>query len=260
MAAPTRLRGIAIPAEHGGWGFILEPVALGLAVAPSVAGAALGLAALFAFLTRTPLKVTVGDRLRARTRPRTTLADRLTAGYAATTLAALGTAVLLTEDSFWIPLAAALPLIAVHAVYDVRSRGRHLIPELAGPVGVGAAAPAIALAAGEDWALALGMWMVVGLRAAASVLLVRSQLRRAKNQAYRAAPVHAVFVAAATVGILLATFGLLPWLAAVALALLPGFGWWELWRPPVRAVVVGTHQTVLGVAIVVTAAAGFGLG
>ena len=35
-------RSVAIPTEHGGWGLTLEPVVLGLAVAPSLAGIALG--------------------------------------------------------------------------------------------------------------------------------------------------------------------------------------------------------------------------
>jgi hypothetical protein len=37
------VRLVALPAEHGGWGLLLEPIALGLAVAPSLAGTFLGM-------------------------------------------------------------------------------------------------------------------------------------------------------------------------------------------------------------------------
>ena len=34
----VRLKTIVLPAEHGGWGLLFEPIALGLLVAPSIAG------------------------------------------------------------------------------------------------------------------------------------------------------------------------------------------------------------------------------
>ena len=42
-------RAVAMPSEHGGWGLTLEPVLLGLLVAWSGAGVALGIAAFSAF-------------------------------------------------------------------------------------------------------------------------------------------------------------------------------------------------------------------
>src|SRR5437762_11678455 len=56
----VRVRTIALPVEHGGWGISLEPVLLGLRVAPSQAGAWVGVATLGAFLARHPLKVAAG--------------------------------------------------------------------------------------------------------------------------------------------------------------------------------------------------------
>ena len=50
-------KAVALPAEHGGWGFLTEPVVLGLVLAPSAAGLCLALAALAAFLTRHPLRL-----------------------------------------------------------------------------------------------------------------------------------------------------------------------------------------------------------
>ena len=70
VAAPAGarapLRGVALPSEHGGWGLTLEPGLLGLLVAPSVAGACLAVAAVVAFVARTPLKLALVDRRRGR--------------------------------------------------------------------------------------------------------------------------------------------------------------------------------------------------
>ncbi|HDL49896.1 MAG TPA: prenyltransferase, partial [Actinobacteria bacterium] len=47
MTTPSvRLRSVAMPTEHGGWGFTLEPIILGLLVAPSPAGWEIAAAAL----------------------------------------------------------------------------------------------------------------------------------------------------------------------------------------------------------------------
>jgi hypothetical protein len=161
---------------------------------------------------------------------------------------------------FWPPLAAALPLIAVQAAYDVRSRGRRLVPEIAGPLGIGSAAAAIALAGGAAAAAAAGLWLVSGLRSVVSVLLVRTQLRRAKSQPYGERPVHLV-AATVVVGAAAAGFaGWIPWLGVTAIAALAPFGWWSLRRPPVSAVTVGIHQTVAGIVVVALTAAGVRLG
>ncbi len=79
----VRLRPIALPVEHGGWGFLGAPIVLGLWVAPSVAGFWLSLAALGVFLTRQPLKLALGDRQRGKRYPRTVWAERFVVLYGA---------------------------------------------------------------------------------------------------------------------------------------------------------------------------------
>ena len=65
---------MALPTEHGGWGLTAEPVLLGLLVAPSWAGAAIGAGAVLAFLARTPTKIALGDLRRRRVLSRTRVA------------------------------------------------------------------------------------------------------------------------------------------------------------------------------------------
>ena len=75
-------RAVALPVEHGGWGFLVEPLVLGLVLAPSAAGACLALAAAAGFLARHPLRLWLLDRRKHVRYPRTALAERVFAGYA----------------------------------------------------------------------------------------------------------------------------------------------------------------------------------
>jgi hypothetical protein len=73
---PTRprIRSIALPTEHGGWGFTLEPILLGLLVAPSASGWEISAAALGIFLARRPVRIFSSDLVRRRWLPRSTMA------------------------------------------------------------------------------------------------------------------------------------------------------------------------------------------
>ncbi len=112
----------------------------------------------------------------------------------------------------------------------------------------------------SHFAVGGGLWLVLALRSVASVILVRAQLRRAKQQHYREAAVHAISMGAAAIAVTAAVFEVIPWLGAVAIGLLIPFGRWSMWRPPVRAVIVGTHQTILGALVVALTAIGFHTG
>lgn len=253
-APPTAWRSVAIPSEHGGWSLTAEPAVLGLIVAFSWPGLALGAAAMVAFLTRTPLKVVLVDRWRHRWLGRT----RLAAGIAAIELACLaglvGFAVATTTERFWVPLAVAAPLVALELWYDMRSRGRRLIPELAGTVGIGSIAAAIGLAGGEADRVAWGLWIVVAARSVAAIPYVRAQIMRGRS---RPAPRWTSDMAqlAATAAVMAAwAADLVPAAAAIVVAALAMFNTTALRSAPRRAVVIGIQQMVFGMAVIATTA------
>ena len=72
-------KSVALPSEHGGWSLTAEPALLALIVVFSWSGMALGIAAMLAFVARTPLKLVLVDRWRNRWLPRESArnADRL---------------------------------------------------------------------------------------------------------------------------------------------------------------------------------------
>jgi hypothetical protein len=250
------LRSIALPTEHGGWGFTLEPILLGLLVAPSWAGLGLALATTGVFLARRPVKLVTTDLVRKRRLPRTRMAGWFALGYGALSLAGLGLAVLTTTGQFWWPLVAAAPLAFLALRADAQSRNRGLIPELAGGIAMGSAVAAIAMAADWGWAAAFGLWLVLAARSYAAIILARAQVRRAKEQLYDRGGVYAAQVAALLVVALAASLAIVPLLSALAIFLLGVGAFYSLSRPPVPAKTVGWTQMVFGLLVVFLTATG----
>jgi hypothetical protein len=256
-------RTVAMPSEHGGWGLTLEPVVLGLALAPSVAGVAIGLAGLLAFLVRTPLKLAVVDHRRGRSLPRTALARRIAVVESAA-IAALGALALVMAGPMWlVPIAVAVPLVAVELWFDVRSRGRRLAPELCGAGGMAALAASVALAGGAPAAAATAAWLLLAGRAVAAIPYVRTQvLRLHRTGDARPGPGGALVAQAGGLGIAVAAVAAEPaaLAGAVAVAVTSVVRLVGLQRPPRSAPRLGAVETVLGVVVVVATAVGLHLG
>ncbi|HUW04228.1 MAG TPA: YwiC-like family protein [Acidimicrobiales bacterium] len=254
VAGRVSWRSVALPSEHGGWSLTAEPALLGLLVAWSWPGLALGVAAMVAFVARTPLKLVLVDRWRHRRLDRT----RLAASIAAVELVVLamlsGYAIWAGEPGFWVPLAVAAPLVILELWYDMRSRGRRLVPELAGTVGIGAVAAAIALAGGETERVAWGLWVVMAARSIAAVPYVRAQILRARSRpGPRWHSDLGQLIAVLLVAVAWAS-DLVPGPAAIAIGALAVIDAAALRMPPKPAVVIGIQQTVFGVLVIVTTA------
>lgn len=245
-----------VPAEHGGWGLTFEAVLLGLLVRSSGAGMAVGAAAVLAFLCRTPLKLAVVDRRRHRRLERSALAERV-AGVELVLLAgAVVVAALYGQRWWWAPLAATIPFFGVELSYDVRSRGRHLVPELSGAVGMGGVAAAIGLAGGLGARWAVGLWVVLAARAIAAVPYARTQVRRLKHQEDRRRLADLTQLAGVAVMLVGWAARLCPWPAVVVIA---GMSAWDLaaMRAPVHSAKrVGMLQMAAGLVVVAVTATG----
>jgi len=260
--APARprstLRSVGLPSEHGGWGLTGEPVLLGLIIAPSWAGLALGLAAVLAFLARTPTKVALGDLRRGRWMPRTRVAGALAVAEISVIVALGVFAVTRSPAAIWWPLLVVAPLMALELAYDIRSRGRRLVPELAGAVGIAGLATMIVLAGSSDLAdavpIAIAVWLVLAARAVTAIPFVRDQVQRMHDRTPDGPPLvvtDAVAVALVVAAVLLAPEALAGALAVVVVValqrVLPAAG---------TAVAMGARQTAMGVAVVVVTACG----
>lgn len=207
------------------------------------------MAALLAFLARTPLKIDLVDTSRRRRLARTRLAGTVLAievGLAAVLV--LDVALQVSIRAWW-PLLLVVPLVSTELWFDMRSRSRRLVLELCGAVGIAAVAPIAVLVDGKGGGLAAAIWLVLAARPITAIVLVREQVRELHGRGFDrrrtlVADVIALAVAASAVVVDAAVLARACAIAAaIAVQRLL-----QLW-PAKRAVVLGIRQSVIGIAV-----------
>ena len=246
------IRPLAVPNEHGGWSFLLEPIVLALVVAPSLAGGLLAVAAVLAFLTRHPLKLAAQDFMRGRRLPRTRACEWIAAGYGIAASGSMLMAIIVGGAWPLSPLAVGLLFAALQFRLDVRGKGRTLLAELCGACGAATVATAIAAAAKAPWPLAASLAVLAAARGLPSTMFVRS-LRRRQGAAWTiVAHIVALQCAAA-----LWRLEIAPITAVVAMTLLLLRATVGLRRESPRAMTIGLQEVGWGVAVVALIAGGY---
>ena len=256
----SRWRSVAVPSEHGGWGLTAEPALLGLLVAPSIAGGVLAVAAVVTFLARTPLKLVLVDCRRRRRLPRTQLASRVLAAEIAVLAGCALAASLVARAPFWWPLFLAAPLVIVELSFDMRSRSRRLVPELAGTAAIAAVAPMIVLADGRSARLATALWIVMVARSVASMPFVRLQIDRLRHGPRPVATSDRAQGAAVLLAVTACLVDAHVLTAMVIVAVMAGLHLVWIRRAPRPARVLGLRETALGAGLVLGTALGVLLG
>lgn len=186
-ASLATFRSVVLPREHGSWAFALEPVALGLLVAPSGAGVALAVAVAAGFLARRPLKVSWTEDPFSPRRADAACWFMVFAGVAGVALFTAGTGGLDFElgmggwDPLW-PLLLAAPCGALFLWFDLRHEMREAEAELAGSAAFACVPAAFATLAGWSAGPALALAGLMLARSLPTVLVVRAYLRLQKRQ------------------------------------------------------------------------------
>lgn len=258
----TRWQTVALPTEHGGWGFISEPILLGLLLAPTWGGWALGVAAFAAFLLRHPLKLYIKDMRAGRSVPRTLAARRFVLIYGGVMAAAVIILLLrMPSPIALLPVALAIPFIGVQLWQDVRNMGRSLTAEVAGAMATGAFASGIVLL--DDWALAaaMGLWLALAAKGITAVLYVRSRLRLERYKPASRLLTLIMHGMGMLLLLVMVSYELLPWTAPLAMLILTlragvGLSQFRKTRP---AKVIGIQEMVYGFGFVILVALGYPL-
>ncbi len=260
----VRLKSIALPPEHGAWGFLLEPVVLGLLIAPSLAGWFLALAVVGAFLIRHPLKLAFTDWRRGKRYARTALAERVILAYGVLTIIGLVLAIALAGWEIMLPLLMAAPLVLMMLASYVQNRGRELIPELAGASALAVTASGVALAGGASSQTAFALWVILNARNIPSILYVRARLRLEKEKPFSGPLVvlaNGIGLIMVLALILLDVAPLLVLLALLALFILFARALVGLspYRRRVRTQTIGFLEIAYGLLVVILSAVGYAL-
>jgi hypothetical protein len=254
----VRLRPVALPAEHGGWGLLAEPVALGLLVASSVGGIFIALAALGAFLTRHPLKLALNDWRRGRKSQRTILARRFALLYLSLAVVSFAAALATAPAAFLGPLIIATPAVVIQLLYDSTGRSRALLPELAGAGGIASVVAVIGLAGGLTASVAFALWALMTARAIPTILYLRARLSYLRGKHTSLVPPIAAHVVAVIAALLLFRAGLGSFLVLIALGLLLVRAVSGLFsqKKDVRAKTLGLRELIFGAGFVLATFAG----
>jgi hypothetical protein len=249
------LRPLALPTEHGGWGFLFEPIELALVVVPSWRGALVAAAFMFAFLVRQPLRLALQDAMRGKRYPRTAWCWAFACSYLFAAAAMLGLGVATAGLAVLIPIGLVAPLGLTQILYDASNRSRALLPELTGAAAMSSSAAAISIAGGMRLIPAFVLSAIIIARAIPSIVYVRTLLTRAHKKTASSWPADVLHVVAITAVAFIA-----PWLAVVAMAILLGRAIWGLALDPLPAKTIGWREIAFGLITVGLSAAGFVIG
>lgn len=252
-------RSIALPIEHGSWGFLFEPLVLGIVIAPSIAAGFISVMIVGAFLLRQPLKFLIGDLRQGRHLPRTAIARRFALIYSAIAFAGLMGSLLTAPLISMLPFAVVAPLAAYLIVQDAARQTRELVPEILAATVLSATPASMIIASGGGWQLALSMSAIMLARLIPSIVYIRNRLRLEKGKDYAAvAPIVVHIVAIAAVG-LLAYFDRAPLLAVAILGVLLARAVIGLsqYRHKLPAKVLGVWEVIYGVLTVAAVSVGY---
>ena len=255
-------KSIALPIEHGSWGFLFEPLALGLLLAPSLSAPFISLLVVGAFMARQPLKFLLADWKQGRRLPRTEIALKFALIFGGIAAAGFVGSVVFAPAASFIPFVIAAPLAIYLMAQDVARQSRELVPEILAAFALAASTAALIVADGGSWPFALAMWGVMLARLIPSIVYVRDRLRMEKGKDYsRSVPIALHVAALIGVGAL-ACFGLSPMLPVLMMAFLLGRAVQGMSSRRQRATAkqIGVQEVIYGCVTVLTVVIGYYLG
>ena len=255
----VRARGIALPKEHGAWGFLFEPIVAAVAVVPSFAAVWIILLVIGAFLTRQPLKILLSGWRAKQNLPQTAVALKFVILYGTIfCIGLLGSLTFARLENF-VPFALVIPL-AIYQIYcDVSRQSRQLLPELTGAMAISSSSAVIALAGGWNPLVAYSLWAIFVARLIPSILYVRNRLRLEKGKEFFLMPVLAShFMAVGAIG-MLAGNGLVSKLTLAMFVVLLIRAFWGLspFRKKVKAMKIGIWEVIYGTLTVLSVIVGY---
>lgn len=255
-------KSIALPLEHGAWGFLFEPLLAGILIAPTVSGLFLAIFFIGSFLCRQPLKFVVGDAMAGKRLPRTAAAIRWFIYFS--TIAAFGALGIYftAQPRSLIPLVLSAP-VAIYLIYqDASRKSREMPSELLGAAVLSTSIASVVLASGHSYLFAGAMWLTMLARLIPSIVYVRNRLRLEKGKDYSTTWPLAVHLTAVVVlaGFVYFGFGSILTLFVSAFLLARSVSGLSESRKIQTAKQLGVREVIYGVVYALSVIVGFYLG
>lgn len=262
MRPSVKIKNIALPIEHGSWGFVFEPLTAGLLIAFSPSAIWITLLVTGAFLARQPLKVLLNDWIAKRDLPQTAVALKFVLIYGS--IAAFGAvgSLIFTKIESFLPFLFVLPF-AVYQIYcDASRKSREVLPELTGSIAVSSSVAVLALADNWTFSAAIALWGIFIARLIPSILYVRNRLKLEKGKQYsKIVPFLANLVALVFVGLLAYKgFASLITTAMFAVLLVRSTVGLSKYRRKIKAMRIGVWEVVYGSLTAISVVLGYYLG
>ena len=259
MVGRVNLKSIALPTEHGGWGFLAEPILLGFLVALSWQGLLLSIAVVSLFLLHQPLKIALKDNLKRRRVPRTQWAERFVTVYGAIGMTLVLLLIAVNGIGFLAPMIAGSIFALVQVFYDARNQSRELLPELCGAIALASTASSMALLANWQTMPALMLWLILSARALTAIVYVRVRLRMAYGKAPNGSFVLGLHLFVTGIFTMLAFYNWIPFLVVVAMLILTVRAFKGILFPAVHVTpkVIGFTELAFGIMYVLVVAVGY---
>lgn len=262
MRPAVKIKNIALPIEHGSWGFVFEPLTAGLLIAFSPSAAWIALLVVGAFLARQPLKVLLNDWIAKRDLPQTAVALKFVLIYGAIALFGAVGSLIFTKIESFIPFLFVAPF-AIYQIYcDASRKSRDLVPEITGAIAISSSVAVIALADNWTFSAAFALWGIFIARLIPSILYVRNRLKLEKGKDFsQFVPFFANFAAFIFVGLLAYKgFASILTTAMFAVLLVRSTAGLSKYRRKIKAMRIGVWEVVYGSLTAISVVLGYYLG
>lgn len=255
---PVRLKSIALPAEHGAWSLILEPLILGLLIIPSWLGVLFAFAIFFVFLTHQPVKIFLKDYRKGKFTPRTQWAIRFSLIYLVLGILFSLPVLLSPSENLFVAIVCILPFAIIQLYFDFDNKSRSWLAETSGAIALSGSVAVIAVVGGWSIQLAFILWLIIGLRAVISILFVRAFFRKQRNKVAPVRLTYSVHFLVLLLIIALAMRQIVPYLTIIPFLVLLLRTIYSLNNQQVvKAQIIGIREVIYGVGTVGFTALGF---
>jgi hypothetical protein len=251
-------RQIALPIEHGSWGFVLEPLALALIVAYSPAGLFLSISAFFIFLAHQPVRALFNEKF-SHVR---LLSGLVLSLYGIVALASLFASFSRGSSAAFLPFGFAIFLMTAFLITELFKTKQGLWASVIAPVSVDLIAISVILLG--NWAItkALLFFVLLLARSVQTTFYIHEKLQKLKGKKYTSLYVHLTgffFLVFGLSAYALNSFPLLPSFAILILVLRAARGLSKN-APKTTVRKIGINEFIYGILFVAISALGFLMG
>ncbi len=173
-----KFRKIALPEEHGSWGFVLEPLILSLLIAFSIQGLYIAAAAFFVFLSYQPLKILLNAKINKALKKN---AGVILSVYILVSIAFFAAALKESASSAFFPFVIAFVFMGVYLFSDELGRAKTLLSGILAPAGFSFISLTILLVSGWKLSLVLGFYLLLLNRIVPTVFFVHERMKLSRK-------------------------------------------------------------------------------